>query len=69
VSVPDGYTNPTLAVPRPSSGELYLHLRDDPAIANTITVPPNAATLSKINASGVSAALATAHPHTDDGNR
>ncbi len=47
ISVPDGYTNPTLAVPKPSSGELYLHLRDDPAIANTITVPPNAATLSK----------------------
>ena len=69
VSVPDGYTNPTLAVPRPSSGELYLHLRDDPAIANTITVPPNSATLSRINAGGVSAAAATAHPHIDDGNR
>jgi hypothetical protein len=69
VSVPDGYTNPTLAVPRPSSGELYLHLRDDPAIANTITVPPNASTLSRINAGGVSAAAVTAHPHPDDGNR
>jgi hypothetical protein len=66
VSVPDGYTNPTLAVPRPSSGELYLHLRDDPTIANTITVPPGAATLSRNNATGVSAAVA--HPHTDDGN-
>jgi hypothetical protein len=69
VSVPDGYTNPTLAVPRPSSGELYLHLRDDPAIANTITVPPNASTLSRINAGGVSAATVTAHPHMDDANR
>jgi hypothetical protein len=69
VSVPDGYTNPTLAVPRPSSGELYLHLRDDPAIANTITVPPSAATLSRTSATGVSAAAATAHPHIDDGNR
>ncbi|HEX4581476.1 MAG TPA: hypothetical protein VH139_05420, partial [Acidobacteriaceae bacterium] len=70
VSVPDGYTNPTLAVPRPSSGELYLHLRDDPTIANTITVPPNAATLSRNNAPGTPAAAAvTAHPHIDDGSR
>jgi hypothetical protein len=70
VSVPDGYTNPTLAVPRPSSGELYLHLRDDPAIANTITVPANAATLSRTNATGgVSAAAAIARPPIDDSNR
>jgi hypothetical protein len=69
VSVPDGYTNPTLAVPRPSSGELYLHLRDDPTIANTITVAPNAATLSRINAGGVTAAAATARAHMDGGER
>jgi hypothetical protein len=69
VSVPDGYTNPTLAVPRPSSGELYLHLRDDPAIANTITVPPGAATLSRTTTTGASAAVPVAHPHTDDANR
>ena len=47
VSVPDGYTNPSLAVPRPNGGELYLHLRDDPAVANTIVVPPGSATLSR----------------------
>jgi hypothetical protein len=69
VSVPDGYTDSTLAVPRPSSGELYLHLRDDPAIANTITVPPNAATLSRNNTGGVTAAAATARPHTDGDER
>ena len=69
VSVPDGYTNPTLAVPRPSTGELYLHLRDDPAIANTITVPPNAATLSRINSGGVMATAATARPRTDGDDR
>jgi hypothetical protein len=68
VSVPDGYTNGTLAVPRPSSGELYLHLRDDPAIANTITLPPGAATLSKSSAAGVSAAVPAAHPRIDDAN-
>ncbi len=47
VSVPDGYTNPTLAVPRPATGELYLRLRDDPTVANTIVVPPSAATVSR----------------------
>jgi hypothetical protein len=68
VSVPDGYTNPTLAVPRPSSGELYLHLRDDPAIANTITVPANATTLSKNNAGSVTA-TAPVRAHTDGDER
>jgi hypothetical protein len=68
ISVPDGYTNPTLAVPRPSSGELYLHLRDDPAIANTITVPANAATLSRVNTGAVTAA-APVRAHTDGDER
>ncbi|HEX6770926.1 MAG TPA: hypothetical protein VF126_02795 [Acidobacteriaceae bacterium] len=67
ISVPDGYTNPTLAVPKPASGELYLHLRDDPAVANTIAVPPNSATLSKNAGAGVTAAAA--HPHADTGDR
>jgi hypothetical protein len=67
VSVPDGYTNPTLAVPKPNSGELYLHLRDDPAVANTIVVPPNAATLSKNTAAGISATAT--HSHVDTGDR
>jgi hypothetical protein len=66
ISVPDGYTNPTLAVPKPNSGELYLHLRDDPAIANTIAVPPNAATLSKNTAAGVTAAAAHTNANTGD---
>jgi hypothetical protein len=56
-------------VPRPSTGELYLHLRDDPAIANTITVPANAATLSRVNTGGVTAAAATARAHTDGDDR
>jgi hypothetical protein len=64
VSVPDGYTNPTLAVPKPSSGELYLHLRDDPAVANTIVVPPNATTLSKNAAGGITQAA-----HADNSER
>ena len=67
VPVPDGYTNPSLAVPRPANGELYLHLRDDPAIANTITVPPSAATLSRNT--GVTASAPEAHPRAEDANR
>ena len=47
VSVPDGYTNSTLAVPHPSAGELYLHLRDDPSVANTIVVPGGSAAVSR----------------------
>jgi hypothetical protein len=66
ISVPDGYTNPTLAVPRPSSGELYLHLRDDPAVANTIVVPPGAATVSRNNGAGGTAATRS---HADDEDR
>jgi hypothetical protein len=66
ISVPDGYTNPTLTVPKPNSGELYLHLRDDPAVANTIVVPPNAATLSKNAGAGAVAATPHAHADTDD---
>jgi hypothetical protein len=59
VSVPDGYTNPTLAVPRPATGELYLHLRDDPTVANTIVVPPNASTLSRNSGPGTPGRLRT----------
>ena len=47
ITVPDGYTSGTLAVPRPSGSELFLHLRDDPTIANTIQVPANASMLSR----------------------
>jgi hypothetical protein len=66
ISVPDGYTNPTLSVPRPSSGELYLHLRDDPPIANTIMVPPAAATISKNAAVGAVPPAVHSHTETDD---
>jgi hypothetical protein len=40
VSVPDGFTGATLAVPRPSGdGRLYVRLRDDPGVTNTISFP------------------------------
>ncbi len=37
ISVPDGFASTTLNVPRPAGGQLYLKLRDDPSVANTIT--------------------------------
>lgn len=37
-SVPDGYTEQSLAVPRPPEGQLYVKLRDDPSVINLATV-------------------------------
>ena len=39
VSVPDGFSNPALHVPRPKGKFLYLKLRDDPATVDTAVVP------------------------------
>jgi hypothetical protein len=38
VQVPDGFPGNTLPVPHPASGELYVRLRDDPAIVNAETL-------------------------------
>ena len=38
VEVPDGFPGTTLPVPHPASGELYVRLRDDPAIVNAATL-------------------------------
>ncbi len=50
ITVPDGYTSSTLNVPRPTGGELFLHLRDDPAVANTILLPGSASAASRAGA-------------------
>jgi len=39
ISVPAGYVNSTLSVPRPYGTLLYLKLRDDPATVDTATLP------------------------------
>jgi len=39
VSVPVGFGNSTLSVPRPEDSLLYIKLRDDPHSVNTISVP------------------------------
>lgn len=59
ISVPDGYTSSTLAVPRPTGGELFLHLRDDPAVANTIAVPANVSALSRGQGEGGASSAAS----------
>ena len=41
VEVPDGFVGSTLMVPRPTSGPLYLKLRDDPNSVGTITLQPH----------------------------
>ena len=38
VQVPDGFPGYALPVPHPSDGELYVKLRDDPAVVNVATV-------------------------------
>jgi len=47
VQVPDGFPGVALPVPRPIDGQLYVKLRDDPAVVNTTTLvaqqlPPSA---------------------------
>ena len=40
VMVPDGFAANTLDVPRASNGQLFVKLRDDPSVVNTISVVP-----------------------------
>jgi hypothetical protein len=39
VSVPPGFADSTLSVPRPLGTILYLKLRDDPAAINSVALP------------------------------
>jgi len=39
VSVPSGFADTSLAVPRPNGTVLYLKLRDDPIAINTAVLP------------------------------
>jgi len=39
VHVPQGFVGTTLAVPPPTGAVYYLHLRDDPATTDTVTLP------------------------------
>jgi hypothetical protein len=37
--IPEGFSGSTIAVPRPVAKTLYVKLRDDPAVINTLAVP------------------------------
>lgn len=39
VSVPEGFADSTLTVPRPNGTLLYIRLRDDPSVVSTVTLP------------------------------
>ncbi|HKF40241.1 MAG TPA: hypothetical protein VKB21_04085, partial [Candidatus Acidoferrum sp.] len=39
VSVPAGFVNDSVSVPRPNGTTLYIKLRDDPATIDTLSLP------------------------------
>lgn len=39
VATPPGFTGQALAAPRPAEGHLYIRLRDDPAVTDTVAIP------------------------------
>lgn len=39
VAVPEGFVGTTLTLPHPGKSSFYLKLRDDPAVANAVTMP------------------------------
>jgi hypothetical protein len=63
VTVPEGFGESTLSVPRPN-GTLYLKLRDDPAVVNTAVLPVTAepSQSAAVAPLTVSAAPPTSHP-------
>jgi hypothetical protein len=66
--VPDGYTEQSLSVPRPTEGQLYVRLRDDPSVINvatldvTVAAPPKATSPAAIPDSPKPAAPANSSP-------
>jgi hypothetical protein len=42
IQVPEGFPGYFLLVPRPSDGQLYVKLHDDPSIVNSVVFPPEA---------------------------
>ncbi len=41
VSVPLGFRDSTISIPRPTGDVLYVKLRDDPSVVSTVTLPDN----------------------------
>jgi hypothetical protein len=62
VTVPEGFGESTLSVPRPN-GTLYLKLRDDPAVVNTAVLP---VTAEPSQSAAVAPLAVPAAPHPAD---
>jgi hypothetical protein len=60
--IPDGFTGQTLAVPRPSHGQLYVKLRDDPAVINMAVMEEPAAQAPALQAPPAAADAASGNP-------
>ncbi len=67
VQVPEGFAGYSLPVPHPSSGQLYLRLRDDPAVINTAALtaellPPSPDEVTRASARHAAAVSADGAP-------
>jgi hypothetical protein len=71
VQVPDGFPGTALPVPRPTDGQLYVKLRDDPSVVNATTLvvqqlPPSADELARASVRHA-AASAEGEPGSNSG--
>jgi hypothetical protein len=62
IQVPEGATGPTITVPHPSSGRLYLKLRDDPGSIHLATLPDGEEASKHAASAAPSGASTTARP-------
>jgi hypothetical protein len=70
VTVPDGFPGYTLPVPRPTDGQLYVKLRDDPSVVNQAILvaqqlAPSAEEAARAAARHAAATPTEVTPHTD----
>ncbi len=73
VTVPEGFAASTLDVPRAANGQLFLKLRDDPSVVNTVIVDPGSMHAGyrrahRAGAAGGDAALAKTFPPPGGGS-
>jgi hypothetical protein len=65
-AIPDGFTDPTLLIPHPTDGQLYIKLRDDPSVVSiavlTVRTRPSALTQTVESASAPALAAPTPGP-------
>jgi hypothetical protein len=69
IQVPEGFPGYFLSVPRPTDGQLYVKLHDDPSVVNSITLPVEALQPPPIATPAISSEPATQTlPPTANGN-